>query len=176
MRAALHAAYRYEHKSDKATFSVEAHQGRSFPATIAQLRYSPATVEGVVTYKAVLSVDNSDLLLRPGMTAVADIVVDEVTDTLMVPNAALRYSPPATQTGGNRGAGLLGLLIPRPPATPQVQQPPAADGSRTVWVLRDDAPVAVSITTGLSDGTHTAVTGGDLTVDDKVIVGSKAAS
>ena len=83
---------------DHATFSVEAYENRTFPATISQIRYSPETVEGVVTYKAILTVDNTDLLLRPGMTATADIVVQQVKDTVSVPNAALRYAPPTAQS------------------------------------------------------------------------------
>lgn len=161
-------------EGDSAVFTVEAYRDRTFPAKIAQIRYSPATVEGVVAYKAILTVDNSELLLRPGMTATADITVEELKDTLMVPNAALRYSPPAAQTSRGGGAGLLGLLMPRPPSAPQQIQ--TTDGRSTVWVLRDNAPVAVSVKTGLSDGSHTAIADGDLTADDKVIVGAKSAS
>jgi HlyD family secretion protein len=161
---------------DTATFSVEAYQDRTFPASIWQVRYSPETVEGVVTYKAILSVDNADLTLRPGMTATASIVVDQVDDSLLVPNAALRYSPPAAQSGGSGGAGLLGLLVPRPPAGSQQQVATGQGGGSTVYVLRDDVPVAVKVETGLSDGTSTAITGGDLKKGDQVIVGSRAAS
>jgi HlyD family secretion protein len=139
------------------------------------VRFSPATVEGVVTYKAILTVDNADLSLRPGMTATADIVVDEVADTLLIPNAALRYTPPAAADTGGTGGGFLGLLIPRPPTA---QREPVADaeGRRTIWVLRDGAPVAVLVRTGLSDGNHTAITEGDLSVSDAVIVGARTAS
>ncbi|MDP2734368.1 MAG: efflux RND transporter periplasmic adaptor subunit, partial [Hoeflea sp.] len=66
----------------EATFTVEAYQGRIFPAVISQLRYAPKTVDGVVTYEAILSIDNTDLLLRPGMTATADITVAESKDPL----------------------------------------------------------------------------------------------
>ena len=159
---------------NSATFTVEAYPGRSFPATIAQVRYSPETVEGVVTYTAVLTVDNTDLLLRPGMTATADITVQTVKDAVQVPNAALRWSPPAeaAPTSG-RGAGLLGLLMPRGPGR---NQPTATtNGSSKVWVLRDGQPIAVPVKIGSSDGIHTAVTG-ELTVSDKVIVGSRTAA
>ena len=119
-------------EGDEATFSVAAFQERTFPARIAQVRFSPATVEGVVTYKAILTVDNADLSLRPGMTATADIVVDQVADTILIPNAALRYAPPVAVESGGSGGGFLGLLIPRPPA---VQPEPIADaeGRRTIW-------------------------------------------
>lgn len=163
-------------EGDTATFSVESYQGRTFPATIAQVRYSPATVEGVVTYKAILSVDNADLSLRPGMTAIADILVEEVPDTLLVPNAALRWSPPAAATSSGNGAGLLGLLMPRRPQTQSTAAVASVDGRRTIWVLRDGAPVAASVVTGASDGSYTAVVGGDLADGDQVIVGSRTAS
>jgi HlyD family secretion protein len=162
-------------EGDKATFTVEAFPDRKFPATIEQVRYSPATVEGVVTYKAVLSVDNSDRLLRPGMTATADIVVQSVQDSVLVPNAALRYSPPvrAERSGRSNGAGLLGLIMPRggPGA---VRQPAAVSGGKgRVFVLRDGAPVEVPVTVGASDGTRTAVTG-EFSEKDVVIVGQRA--
>ena len=163
---------------DKATFTVEAYPGHSFPATIEQVRYSPQTVEGVVTYTAVLSVDNSDLLLRPGMTATADITVETVKDAVQVPNAAMRWAPPTQTTRtASRGAGLLGLLMPRRPRRGAGGPPNAvpSNGRAKVWVLRDGAPVAVPVRVGSSDGTHTAVTG-KLTVEDKVIVGSRTQS
>ncbi len=161
-------------QGDPATFTVEAFQGKSFPATIEQLRYSPETVEGVVTYKAILTVDNSDLLLRPGMTATADITVQTVKNATLVPNAALRYSPPVEQTSSGGGAGLLGLLMPSRPHNSRATEV-SADGTRKIWVLREGEPVSVSVKVGASDGVHTAVTG-DLTVNDKVIVGSRTAS
>jgi HlyD family secretion protein len=63
---------------NEAFFTVEAYQGRTFPAVISELRFAPKTVDGVVTYEAILSIDNADLLLRPGMTATADIKVAEI--------------------------------------------------------------------------------------------------
>ena len=161
-------------EGDQATFTVEAFSDREFPAAIAQLRLSPETVEGVVTYKAILTVDNTEQLLRPGMTATAEISVKSVTGALLVPNAALRYSPPVAEESSS-GSGLLGLLMPRPPGS---ATPTSADGTgrRTVWLLRNGSPVAVSVTTGLSDGTYTEITDGDVAEGDAVIVGSKTAS
>ena len=111
-------------EGDKALFTVAAYQDKSFPAEVAQVRYASAKVEGVVTYKAVLSVDNSAQQLRPGMTATATITVNSVNNALLVPNAALRYTPPAAARPG----GLLGGLIRPPPgavvAGPGVGPPP----------------------------------------------------
>ena len=78
----------------KANFTVDAFSGRNFPARIEAVEFYPETTDGVVTYKAILSVDNSDLALRPGMTATAQVTVQEISNALLVPNAALRYSPP----------------------------------------------------------------------------------
>ena len=96
-----------------ATFTVDAFSGRSFPARIETIEFSPLVTEGVVTYKAVLSVDNSDLALRPGMTATAQITVQEISNALLVPNAALRYSPPVQAR--QEGFSLSRLFMPRMP-------------------------------------------------------------
>ncbi len=148
-----------------ATFTVDAFPGRSFPARIAQVRYAPETTDNVVTYKAVLTVENPQGLLRPGMTATATITVASVTDALIVPNAALRYAPPQAESESRGGSGLLGLILPRRgPSGPSV----TADG-KTVWVLRGGAPVAIPVTVGESDGRRTAVTGAGLASGDAVI-------
>ena len=140
-----------------AAFTVEAFGDREFDAQITQLRFSPETIEGVVTYKAILSVDNTDRALRPGMTATSRITVEEIDDALTVANAALRYAPAAEDEGSSGGSGLLGLLIPRPPSGQPAATEPAADGTRTVWVLRDGAPAAVAVRTGSSDGDRTVI-------------------
>jgi HlyD family secretion protein len=152
---------------NEATFTVDAYSGRSFPATITEVRFAPETTNGVVTYKAVLAVDNSDLALRPGMTATATIVVRQIDDTLQVPNAALRYAPPVTAvatTDEGGSGGLLGLIIPDRPA-----ETVAAQGGDAVWILRDGAPLRVEIDPGDTDGKSTAIIGGDLIEGDLVI-------
>ncbi|HZP21451.1 MAG TPA: efflux RND transporter periplasmic adaptor subunit, partial [Bauldia sp.] len=146
----------------KATFTVEAFPESRFDAEVTQLRFAPATVSGVVTYKAVLSVDNSALKLRPGMTATADIVTRQVNNALLIPNAALRYAPPATATATADNRNWLARLIPRPATTAAVPRNPALQqGERQIWVLRDGVPVAMTVTIGASDGTWTEVVKGD---------------
>ena len=153
-----------------ATFTVEAYQGRVFPAEIAEVLYAPQTVEGVVTYEAILSIDNADLALRPGMTATSEIVVEEIGEALLVPNAALRFAPPAEpEEAEERGGGLLGLLIPRPPEERPTAPPPGPDGSRTLWVLRDSVAAPLMVRTGATDGLMTAILEGDLAEGDLVI-------
>ncbi len=160
---------------EAATFTVEAFGERAFEARITQLRLSPETVEGVVTYKAILSVDNTDRALRPGMTATARITVEEVDDALTVANAALRYSPPAAEEGGG-GSGLLGLLMPRPPSGSPGATEPAADGTRAVWILRDGTPTSVAVRTGASDGDRTVILEGELEAGDTVITAARTAT
>ena len=156
-----------------ATFSVDAYPGRNFPARITQVRYAPRTVEGVVTYETLLSVDNTDLSLRPGMTATAEITVKTVEDALLVPNAALRFTPPAMVARAPQSAGGLfsRLLIRRPAETAETQAGKAEPGSeQQVWVLRDGSPVAVPVTVGAADNRMTEILAGELAAGAPVIV------
>ena len=150
---------------DLAVFSVEAYDRREFPAKITEVRFAPETVDGVVTYKTVLSIDNSALLLRPGMTATAEITVAIYEDVLLVPNAALRYAPPQIiEEDDNTGGGLLGMLIPDGPG--------AGRGSvdrNTVWVLQGDEAFEVKVDTGDTDGRFTIIEGGELAAGSLVI-------
>ncbi|MBB4277261.1 efflux RND transporter periplasmic adaptor subunit [Rhizobium mongolense] len=153
----------------KATFTVDAYPNKSFPAEIEQIRFASETTNNVVTYKAVLSVDNADLLLRPGMTATADITVEAVKDTLMVPNAALRYAPPEAESRGSRG--IFGLFRP-----PRMGPRSGGNGSealtgakRRVWVLREGRQVPLVIQVGSSDGQFTQVTAGELKEGDALV-------
>jgi HlyD family secretion protein len=154
-------------EGNSATFTVDAFAGRIFPAVIKSVRFAPETTDGVVTYKAVLAVENKDLSLRPGMTATATVSVLEISNALLVPNAALRYSPRAKAEAGTRGTGLLGMIMP-----PRQRSTPAApsDG-KSVWVLRDKKAERVDIVSGDSDGTNTTVTSGGLKEGDLAVTG-----
>ncbi|MBK3775874.1 efflux RND transporter periplasmic adaptor subunit [Azospirillum brasilense] len=154
-------------EGQSARFSVDAHPDHHFPAVIRELRYAPETVQGVVTYKAILTVDNSAMLLRPGMTATAEIGVQDVADALLVPNAALRFTPPVEAAGQG---DLLKRMMPGMPQfrSPSPQEP--SGPSRTVWTLRDGAAVEVPVVTGASDGRRTEILQGDLTEGAVVIV------
>jgi HlyD family secretion protein len=130
----------------KVAFTVDAYPDRTFAGTVRQVRYAAQTISSVVTYDAVVAVDNEDLKLRPGMTANVGFIVAERHDVLTVPSAALRYRP-------------AGVAAPR---------------GRAVWVLRDGAPVAVSVRTGLSDGSTTELITDALRPGDSVLVGDGA--
>jgi HlyD family secretion protein len=147
-----------------ATFTVDAYPERTFPAVITQVRYAPQTVAGVVTYETVLSVDNTDLSLRPGMTATVDITVTHLERVLLIPNAALRFTPPAVaHKAATRRGSLLGRLFPRPPRpVPTAKRTDLSrdSGQRRVWTLRDGQPVAIPVTVGPTDGQMTQVVDG----------------
>jgi HlyD family secretion protein len=160
-------------EGQSATFTVDAYPEREFAAQITQVRYGSATTEGVVTYKTILKVDNPDLVLRPGMTATAEITVDRVADGLLVPNAALRFSPPqATPTASGERHGLVSLLLPRPPRRPKragVETLPKSQ-ARQVWVLQGGELRAVAVVTGATDGALTVITSGDLALGAVLVV------
>ncbi|ADZ69929.1 efflux RND transporter periplasmic adaptor subunit [Polymorphum gilvum] len=151
-----------------ASFTVDAYPDRVFPATIHKVRYAPESAEGVVTYKAELKVDNGELLLRPGMTATAEIVIEEARDVLMVPNVALRYEPPQTDAASGSGIGLRNLF--GPPRFRSASENVRRDSTRQVYVLRAGAPVAVPVVTGVTDGVSTRIVEGELAEGDAVIV------
>lgn len=148
-----------------ATFTVDAYPEKSFPARLHELRYASKTTNNVVTYKAILSIDNSDLLLRPGMTATAEITVQKLEDVLLVPNEALRFEPPSDSGAAEKG--LLESLLPGRPKFREAGN--QAHGTR-VWVLQDGIPAAVNVKTGPSDGSRTVVPSGDLIPAQKVMV------
>lgn len=126
------------HEGQKASFTVDAYPDKSFPSKVLSLRNEPKEENNVVTYEALLQVDNSELLLRPGMTATATIVADVRTNVLSVPNAALRFAP--------------SKLEPDQAAKP---------GERRVWTLTtvkgEPTPQPVPVKTGVSDGRSTEV-------------------
>jgi HlyD family secretion protein len=155
-------------EGDSATFWVEGFPDKTFPAQISAVRYSSETVEGVVTYKAILTIDNSELLLRPGMTATADIRVEEVKDALLVPNAALRFEPPEEAADDNRS--WLQRLMPRGPGRGASQPSKSPGTGKSVWVLVNKQAVERSIKTGVTDGMSTVVTGGELKFGENVVV------
>ncbi|WHO71518.1 efflux RND transporter periplasmic adaptor subunit [Rhizobium sp. BT03] len=150
----------------KAKFSVDAYPDRSFPAEIEQIRFASEVVNNVVTYKAVLSVDNADLLLRPGMTATADVTVEAVKDTLMVPNTALRYAPPQAE---RRGRGIFGIFGPPRQRGGGNSGQALTGAQRRVWVLHGGRPTPVVIQVGSSDGQFTQVVSGELKEGDALV-------
>lgn len=152
-------------EEQEATFTVDAYQNRTFPAKITQVRYGSQTIDGVVTYETVLSVDNSDLLLRPGMTATADIKVLQIENALLMPNAALRFSPQVMEMKpASREGNIVSQLMPGPPPR-QDKQPESNvtdNGQQVVWTVRGGKLVPIPVKIGYTNGTMTEVLEGDL--------------
>ena len=148
-----------------AVFRVDAYPDRTFASKVTEVRSTPKTSNGVVTYQTVLSVDNSDTLLQPGMTATAEITVTQVTDAVLVPNAALRFTPPQTQAAPG-GGGFR--FLPRPPGLQRRDR--SGDGQPRVWRLVGDQVEPIDVTLGPTDGRVTVLRGGDLEPGTEVIV------
>ncbi|MGS1018207.1 efflux RND transporter periplasmic adaptor subunit [Allosphingosinicella humi] len=176
----------------RATFTVDAFPGRTFPARIIRVDVGANTdatssssasagTNTVVAYTAVLAVQNPELDLRPGMTATADIVTSEEKGQLLVPNAALRFSPERAAGQRAERGGVTSVLVPqrgRRGNRGGGREVGIGRGSRqTVYVLGENGePKAVQVTTGATDGSRTAVRGDGLKPGMKVITGRLAAA
>lgn len=155
-----------------ASFSVDTFPDQKFSATIRDVRYASETIQGVVPYKAVLDIDNSEMLLRPGMTATAEIRVTEIADALLLPNAALRYMPPVADATASKG--FWRQLLPGPARFRPASSREDTGPHRTVWILRNGAPTQTRIAVGSSDGKQTEVRSGNLAAGDALIVDQTA--
>ncbi len=154
-----------------ATFSVDAFPDRRFEAKIRMVRYGSEIVQGVVTYKAILATENREMLLRPGMTATADIVIADIPDALTVPNQALRFIPPQEERSAPSRGFLESILPGRRPSFRPPSAPRTAQGSnRTVHILRDGQPAPVQVVIGASDERRTQIVRGSLNAGDNVII------
>jgi len=180
------------------SFTVDAFPGQKFKGKVGQIRNAAQTVQNVVTYNAVIDAENPNLKLRPGMTATVNITYAERDDVLSISNAAVRFRAPAElmSTPGQpgpfgsaapassveRGAGRSGQTGQRPGGSGRANAgDTTTPQNRTVWILQDNKPVSASIQVGLSDGTVTEITGGnihegDLAITDASIAGSSGAS
>ncbi len=137
-------------EGNPASFTVDAFPKRTFDGMVSQVRQSPQTVQNVVTFDVVVSVDNSSFSLQPGMTAATRIVIANRHDVIRVPSQALRYRP----SGMPASATPLG----------------AADSEARVWLLRNGRPVALAVETGLDDDSFVEIVAGNVKPGDQVIV------
>jgi HlyD family secretion protein len=184
-------------EGQRADFTVDAFPGATFPARITRVDLgsnlttssssststtTTSTTGQVVSYAATLSVENPELKLRPGMTATAEIVTVERPQVLLVPNAALRFTPAAADAGASGGSGrggITGALLPGPRRRgggAEKSATPSRSGQQTVYVLGGDGkPQPVQIATGNTNGQVTEVVGGGLKPGMEVITGQLAA-
>lgn len=174
-------------QGQSASFTVDAFPGKTFPATITRVDLgsnlsatssttTTTTTGQVVSYSATLSVANPDLQLRPGMTATADITTSAKGNVLLVPNAALRFTPAPT---GAAAGQAISFGPPKPKHGPGSGKGETVKrgGLQTVYVAdKTGTPQPVQITTGATNGTMTEVIGGNLKPGDKVITSVLAVS
>ncbi|HEX3945611.1 MAG TPA: efflux RND transporter periplasmic adaptor subunit [Rhizomicrobium sp.] len=142
------------HPGEKASFTVDAYPGRQFDATLVSIHSAPKTVQGVVTYQGVLLVSNPNGLLKPGMTATAQITASRLADALLIPNAALRFVPATGTTNA-------------PPA-------PNAQGQGRAWTVQSGKLKPHDLKLGATDGHVTQMVKGDLVAGDQVVTDVKA--
>lgn len=143
-------------EGQKASFTVSSHPGRRYPGVVQRVAFGSTKTDNVVTYTTTLGVDNSDLSLRPGMTATASIVAVERSNVLRVPNAALRFMPTQPEAQSERPSivrAMLPSFAPRPKSVRIDRRP----GQRQLWVLEEGEPRAIQVATGISDGRMTEV-------------------
>ena len=181
-----------------ASFTVSAYPSRRYPAQVTRVSFGSTKTDNVVTYITWLEVNNSDMSLRPGMTAAATITSTERKDVLLVPNTALRFTPAQAAgadvkpgaggakpgaSGSGSGGGIMSQLMPRMPRSGSGPRKPGAgseagDGAgktRQVWVLQDGAAKPIDVQVGISDGRHTEVSGEGLTPGMAVITDQRTA-
>ena len=174
-----------------ATFSVDAWSSRSYTAKVKKVAFGAvgtgtAPKEGaggannaVVTYSTELEVANEDLSLRPGMTATVDIAIVDKPDILVVPNSALRFDPVTAASIGKPDVTkrtLVQSLSPGGGRRWRGTPPPKAgssDSTPKVWTLKNGEPSEINVTTGITDGRLTEITGEGLTAGTPLIISIK---
>ncbi|HEY0253533.1 MAG TPA: efflux RND transporter periplasmic adaptor subunit, partial [Kofleriaceae bacterium] len=179
----------------KATFTVDAYPGKNFEGSVRQVRNSPTTTSGVVTYDAVIDVDNREKLLRPGMTANVTFVLSKVDDVVKIPNAALRFKPTREQiqalmekfgrpggggfgsgsgrhhrgsgegSGGGGGGGGMGMGGGSGAGGGKMRDP----DRKMLFKLVDGKPKMVFVKLGLTDGSSTQLLEGEVEPGDQLI-------
>jgi len=142
------------HEGMDARFRVDAFPDRRFAGRVAQVRYNPTIVDNIVTYNTIIDVDNSELLLRPGMTATVTFEVAKVANALRVPNAALRFSPETPRSTGD----------------PRSIGPPPGERKPQIYRLANGKPTPIPVDVGLTDGSFTEVRGNAIADGEKIIV------
>lgn len=172
----------------KVKFNVDAFPNRNFTGVVKQVRLNSTNTSNVVTYNVVVSVDNSDLTLLPGMTAYVNIAVASAQQSLLVPNAALRYKPKVDDSasandGKNKDAAKTGERKRSRERNSGGRNAGGKNGSKAedstagkIYILKNGQPTMVKINVGITDGRFTAITGRGLAAGDKVIVGELQAN
>jgi len=139
-------------------FNVDAYPNRNFEGVVKQVRLNPTNTSNVVTYDVVISVDNNEQLLLPGMTAYVNIGVAKREQAWLVPNAALRYKPKSDDNNADSAKKEA-----RKNANGRKRGNKSGDlNTGSIYILKDGKPLAVKVHTGITDGRYTEITSKDL--------------
>jgi len=160
-------------EGQSATFSVDAYPNRKYAAKVTRVNYGSQTKSNVISYKTILEVNNADLSLRPGMTATAEITTANRENVMLVPNAALRFTPTtSTDSSVQQSGSIVSRLMPGPPRESARRANGKSDNGseQKVWILRDGQPASIPVTVGSTDSRLTEITGGELKPGMQVIV------
>ena len=154
------------------TFTVDAYPNKIFKGKIKQVRLNPVDVNGVVTYETVVVVNNEELLLRPGMTATAQINTKQSLDKLMIPNGTLRFKPKIQL---EQKANTMNLVQgPRRPQSENISKDLGKKELSPIYILENNQPKRIMVKVLETDGKTTTVESNDLKVDDELIISQKS--
>ena len=146
-----------------AKFNVDAFPNTNFEGVVKQIRLNPTNTANVVTYDIVISMDNPDQKLLPGMTAYVNITFAKHDNVLLVPNAALRYRPKNEDT-----------MMALKKEDKKMDKPKAEDDGLArgkVYILKDSKPQMVRVKTSITNGKFTEIISSELKPNDLVITG-----
>ena len=172
-------------EGQEVTFTVDAFPARRFRGKVLQVRNAPINVQGVVTYNAVVRIDNKELLLKPGMTANVQFLVSRQEDVLTIPNMAMRFKPPDQKDEAQDLLRQERSRTAKPVGTRRTSRAAGAGsgggggrGNRsvTVYVLKGNRAQPVEIQLGITDGSRTEVRAGDLNEKDPLIIATSSAA
>jgi HlyD family secretion protein len=171
-------------EGQEVTFTVDAFPARRFRGRVHQVRNAPTVVQNVVTYDAVVRIDNKELLLKPGMTANVQFLVNRREDVLTIPNMAMRFKPPDQKDEAqellrreqSRAAPTVGAR--RTSRAPGGAGGGGGRGGRriTIYVLSAGKAEPVEVQLGITDGSKTELREGELKENDLVIIGMASAA
>ena len=154
------------------TFTVDAYPNKTFKGKIKQVRLNPVDVNGVVTYDTGAVVNNEELLLRPGMTATAQINTKQSLDKLMIPNGTLRFKPKIQL---EQKANTMNLVQgPRRPQGENISKDLGKKELSPIYILENNQPKRIMVKVLETDGKTTTVESNDLKVDDELIISQKS--
>ena len=153
-------------------FSVDSYPQKTFEAVVDRVNFGASeSTDNIVSYEARIYVSNQDLLLKPGMSATADIVTDSAKNALLIPSSALYFTPVTPKKDSAKSSSGLNPFGMRPPRIRGGGNKPQANSN--VWVLENGVPKEISVEVGISDGISTQIFSDSIQAGMQVIIAQK---